>query len=245
MNDSTIISAKNAAPEPTWPALSHEFAANGITCLLGPQPKLLGRYLRMLGGVEAPGCGELDICGKPVQTLSAYDWLALRRQIGFVSHQAPLLSVLNGLENVVLPALYHKTMARRDAECATQFLLAALGCEADLTLLPAYLTPLQRTQLAIARAAILEPSLLLLEEPFHTLELHEHESISSFLEFWGKEHGLLLSTCQLRFVKERAAKIIFAAEAEILYFDSWQSFIDSDATAVSDYLQRYRDTYYL
>lgn len=245
MSGSTIISATQAAPEPAWPALSHEFASNGITCLLGPHPKRLGRYLRMLGGIEAPGCGKIEICGKPIQTLSSCRWLELRRQIGFVSHQAPLLSVLNGLENMVLPALYHKTMPRRDAECAAQFLLAALGCEADLTLLPAYLTPLQRTQLAIARAAILEPSLLVLEEPFHTLELHEHESISSFLEFWGKEHGLLLSTCQLRFVKERAEEILFAAGEEILYFDSWQAFINSDAKAVTDYLQHYRDTYYL
>ncbi|MCW9088039.1 MAG: ATP-binding cassette domain-containing protein [Gammaproteobacteria bacterium] len=227
------------------PAFSIELNTSGTTCLLGSDHATLTAYLRTMAGIDAICGGELLLFGESLQRIGQLQWQQLRRQLGYVAHNAPLLSVLNGMENLVLPALYHKTMNRRDAEEAARQLLAALHCQADLNVLPAYLTPLERTQLAIARAAILDPAVLFLDEPYHELDVHEHADLNDFLRLWTQEHALVISTANLRFARQQADRIIFAGAQKILYFDSWEAFVRSGDSAVTDHLQRYRDTYHL
>lgn len=227
------------------PPLSIEIPSQGTTCLIGNSSTTLTEYLRALGGVDDLRNGQLYLFGDPLAGISQEQWQQLRLKIGFVSRTAPLLSVLNGLENVILPTLYHKRMSRAEAEAAAKGLLLELSCQADLSLLPAYLTPLERTQLAIARGIILEPPVMLLEEPYHELNSSERGSITSFLSAWSKEHSLVVSTSNLNFAKKQADRIIFADKEKILYFDSWQGFVQSDETLVKNYLQQYRDSYYL
>jgi ABC-type polar amino acid transport system ATPase subunit len=134
-------------------------------------------------------------------------------------------------------------MARNEAEAVARMLLSRLDCHADLNLLPAYLTPLERTQLAIARAAIMEPAVLFLEEPYHELEHNEHNIINAFLKEWANNRALVISTRNLHFVKQQADQIIFAAAKKILYFDSWEAFNASEEMSVRVYLQQYRENY--
>jgi polar amino acid transport system ATP-binding protein len=225
------------------PPLNTAIGTCGITCLVGDDSQALAAYLRALGGVDSPRSGELHLFDVPFVGCSQQHWQQLRLKLGFVTRTAPILSVLNGLENTVLPALYHKRMSRPEAESAARTLLQELRCEADLSLLPAYLTPLERTQLAIARAAILAPPVLLLEEPFHDLDIDEHDCINPYLGQWAKTHALVVSTRNLNFVKRYADRILFAGEDRILYFDAWQAFDDCPEGSVRDYLQHYRNSY--
>jgi polar amino acid transport system ATP-binding protein len=227
------------------PPLSIEIPNQGTTCLVGNNSTILAEYLRALGGVDDFRAGQLYLFGEPFAGISQEHWQQLRLKLGFVDRTAPILSVLNGLENVILPTLYHKRMSRAEAETAAKGLLIELDCQADLSLLPAYLTPLERTQLAIARSVILEPPVMLLEEPYHELDSNENDRISTFLAEWSQKHSLVISTRNLNFVKNQANRIIFADQEKILYFDSWQEFVQSDETLVSKYLQQYRDSYYL
>jgi ABC-type polar amino acid transport system ATPase subunit len=227
------------------PSLTTEIPNQGITCLVGNHSSILAEYLRALGGVDDLRDGQLYLFGEPFKGITQEQWQHLRLKIGFVARTAPLLSVLNGLENVILPPLYHKRMSREEAEAVAKVLLTDLDCQADLSLLPAYLTPLERTQLAIARSAILEPPVMLLEEPYHELDCNECGSITRFLSEWSGKHSLVISTRNLNFVKSQAARIIFADREKILYFDSWQEFVQSDENLVGEYLQQYRDSYYL
>lgn len=247
MPGTPLIKAQELIPwsgiDTELPALTTEICRHGTTCLLGDDSQLLADYLRALAGVDDIHSGSLTLFGKALENLSKQDWRQLRNQVGFVSRSAPLLSVLNGIENVVLPVLYHKIMARNEAETAARMLLARLDCHADLNLLPAYLSPLERTQLAIARAAIMEPAVLFLEEPYHELEHNEHNIINAFLKEWAAGRALVISTRNLHFVKHQADQIVFAAENKILYFDSWGAFNASDEMSVRIYLQQYRENY--
>jgi len=225
------------------PALTIEIAGTGTTCLLGEDSTILAKYLRTMGGVDDYRSGELKLFGQTFAKVSQHEWRRTRLNIGFVTRTAPLLSVLNGMENVILPALYHKIMARAEAEASAKVILSGLHCTADLSLLPAYLTPLERTQLAIARAAIMSPPVLLLEEPYHELEVNEHNTINAFLADWAKKQALVVATRNLHFVKQQADKIIFAGGNKILYFDTWQTLCDSDNEDVIHYLKQYQDNY--
>jgi len=223
--------------------LSCRIGDTGTTCIIGNRSTVLSSYLRTLGGVDSPRCGDLFLFGQPLQELNRLTWRTLRQRIGFVTHRAPLLSVLNGLENVLLPALYHKRFERSDAEHRARALIDKLHCHANLEALPAYLTQLERVQLAIARAAILEPPVMFLEEPYHGLDIADYEEINEFLRAWSLRHALVMSTRNLHFVRHDADKIIFAGSRGIHYFGSWRELIETEAEEPQSYLRQYQHTY--
>ena len=227
------------------PRLDFRIAPAGTTCIIGNQSGILSTYLRALGGVDSPRSGELFLFGHPLSAIDTIQWRDLRKHIGFVTRRAPLLSVLNGLENVLFPALYHKHLPKTEAEQRARELISQLHCHADLALLPAYFTPLERTQLAIARSAILDPAVMFLEEPFHELDIRDHEEINEFLRAWALHHALVMSTRNLHFVRHHATQIIFAGIRGIHYFESWRDLMESTAEEAQAYLRHYREIYEL
>lgn len=219
--------------------LSCQIAVTGITCLLGEQSDVMDRYLRALAGLLPLEAGELQLLGQPIGQISAPQWPGLRMRLGYMLRGMPLLSVLNGLENVILPALYHGIQTRQQATEQAKKLLQQLACDADLQQLPAYLSPLERCQLAIARTVILSPEVLLMDEPYHSLQRHEFTVIDHFLAHWGQQHALIVATENLHFVKLHANDILYIGAESILCFDSWQSLCQSEHREVQDYLQCY------
>ena len=113
--------------------------------------------------------------------LDQTSWQQLRTKIGYISGGALLLSVQHGLMNVMLPALYHQQLSFREVADKARALLGKLGCDFELTTFPALLNSLQRSRIALARALILEPSLLFLDVPFHDLGANERETMGELL----------------------------------------------------------------
>lgn len=223
--------------------LDHAIGDSGTTCIIGNHSTILSAYLRVLGGVDSPRSGELVLFGRSLREFNREAWRSLRKKIGFVTRRAPLLSVFSGLENVLLPALYHKHFDRFEAEQRAHKLIAQLHCHADLKALPAYLSPLERAQLAIARAAIMEPPVMFLEEPFHELDIDDHEEVNEFLRSWGLKHSLVMSTRNLHFVRHNADKIIFAGHRGIHYFQTWEALRACEAEEPRQYLRHYQQIY--
>jgi ABC-type polar amino acid transport system ATPase subunit len=227
------------------PKLDIGIYPRSITCIIGSRSDILSTYLRALGAVDSSRSGELFLFGRPLSVIDRQKWRRLRRRIGFVTRQAPLLSVLNGLENVLLPALYHKLFPRKEAEQRARELIARLHCTANLNLLPAYLSDLERIQLAIARTVILDPVVLFLEEPYHELDVRDHEKINEFLLDWAQQRTLVMSTRNLHFVRNHATRIVFPGSHSIYYFDSWHQLTESNAEEVEEYLHHYRELHEL
>jgi ABC-type lipoprotein export system ATPase subunit len=226
---------------PPLPKLDLSIYPRSIICIIGNRSSVLSAYLRALGGVDSSRSGELFLFGRPLSVIDRQKWRRLRRRIGFVTRSAPLLSVLSGLQNVLFPALYHKLFPRKEAEQRARELIAKLGCQTDLNLLPAYLGDLERLQLAIARTAILDPLVIFLEEPFHELDIRDHEAINEFLLAWASQRTLVMRTRILHFVRHHATRIVFAGIRGIYYFDSWLKLTESNAGEVQEYLHHYRE----
>ncbi|MGM0593474.1 MAG: ATP-binding cassette domain-containing protein [Pseudomonadota bacterium] len=247
MESSPWILADRLVPwfESPLPPLTLRLEAPGTTCLIGAHSEHLTAYLRTLGGIDPPLSGSLQLFGEPLEGMGQRQWQQLRPRLGFVTRTAPLLSVLNGLDNITLPALYHRHLTRPQARRRAEELLQELAFEADTNSLPAYLSPLQRTQLAIARAAILSPPVLFLEEPFHGLDASEYGGIEPFLRRWSEQQALVVSTRNLRFVKRQGQQILFAAAEKILYFDNWAALTASTNRDVQKLLRNYRDNHHI
>ncbi len=203
---------------------------NDLTCLVGPHRLQLRAYLQMLAGITKPKLGIVKIFGQSVSGLDQADWRVLRSRIGYLSGAAPLLSVQHGLMNVMIPALYHGTLSFRETADKARSLLDELNCQFEPTTFPALLSSLQRSQLALARALILNPSLLFLDVPFHDLGAKDREMMGELLGTYKKNRSIcMIGGLQYpQFLERHANRIIYISEDKIIYFNCWRTFLETE-----------------
>ena len=242
-NTDTLIEAHNLIPAGEELAISISLQNHDVLYLIGPDSARLCHYLRTLAGVKPPQDGELKLFGESVNSLDRRGWREQRQYIGYVARNAPILSVLSGIDNVMLPALYHKRMSRDEAEIKAMELMALVGFNGDINKLPAYLSQQQRLQLAIARATILDPVALFIENPFSCLSLAEQQPIYHYLVNSVPGRALALATHNLQLVRESATQILFISEQQVHHFHSWKNLSNCQHEEVVKYLQQYQQQY--
>ncbi len=241
--EASTVQAIDAAPYPgesklAFLPLECSIKASNLTCLVGPHRFQLRAYLHMLAGITKPKQGRVEILGKVASELEQSEWRALRAQIGYVSGAAPLLSVQHGLMNVMLPLLYHSDLSFRETASKARALLDQLHCHFDPTLFPAMLNSFHRSQLALARALILDPPVLFLDVPFHDLGAKQREKMAVLLG----EHKSNRAVCMIgglqytHFLEQHATQIIFISDRKIINFNGWDAFMHSEDQDVKDLL---------
>lgn len=226
-------------------ALDLAVAPGEVVCLIGLHRQDLIAQLRALGGVDPPAAGRVLLLGRDPARLSPEQWYELRRDVGYVTAGAPLLSVLSGQANLMLPALYHRLGTRPEVEARVARVLADLPLERPqecLQRLPAYMNRLERRLLAIARALVLEPRVLFLEEPLRDLELPEQETLAAYLGLLAAGHGLalVLATKNLHFVRHQADRLVFVGPERVAAFTNWPAFVASSEPGIVELLRQER-----
>jgi len=240
------IKADKAIPEVieqqlTMLPLSCQIEPASLTCLVGPHRAQLRAYLQMLAGITKLTEGELSLFGRKVSVIEPFDpidWQKNRCQVGYLSGAAPLLSVQHGLMNVMLPVLYHENSSFREASDKARNLLAELNCDFEPTTYPALLNNFQRLQLSLARALILDPLALFLDVPFNDLGMKDRKNMGVLLAKYINNHtSCMIGGLQYpRFLEQHAKQIIFISEHNILKFDGWTSFKQSNDSEIHDLL---------
>ncbi|HEX5339705.1 MAG TPA: ATP-binding cassette domain-containing protein [Gammaproteobacteria bacterium] len=217
--------------------LSLEVGGDRIICLVGPNGSGKTAYLRALAGVD-PAAGKLRILDRDVAALDTPAWRKLRCRVAFIGEGAPLLSVVDGISNVTLPALYHRLGTRELVHAQALELLHFLGYPGQQDALPAYLNQHQRLLLAIARCLMLSPELLFLDEPFHMTDEDCRKRESDVYLKLARERGLavLVSTHNLGFVKRHAQEIVFIHPQSVQRFPDWNAFAGTPLPAVQQFL---------
>ncbi len=220
------------------PALDCTIGAGSITCLIGPFGVAKEGYLRALMGIDHPLAGEVRLLGVSAAELRRGAWLAMRRRVAFVLREAPLLSNLDALANVMLPGLYGELGTVEEVRARAEELIAAAGVVGDLRRLPAYLDEYERRCLAVVRALMLEPQVLCIDDTFRQLEMEECRRLSCFLTRLARERGVavLASTYDLRLARDEADQIIFLSPAHAWLFQGWDEMVRRGPPAVQEFL---------
>ncbi|MEV6385082.1 ABC transporter ATP-binding protein [Streptomyces sp. NPDC051773] len=156
----------------------------------GPTGGGKSTLLQMLGGLDKPSDGSIELDGTDLARLSEAKLTTVRSQnIGFVFQSFNLIPTLTAQENVetALVPLGVKTKERRERAAEA---LESVGLGERLGHLPAELSGGQQQRVAIARALVKRPKVLLADEPTGNLDESTRDEIMEVLQALWKEHGL-------------------------------------------------------
>jgi len=160
--------------------------------IVGPSGSGKSTLLQILGVLDSPSSGTVELEGKNPFSLNEKDQAKFRNQhIGFIFQDHHLLPQWNVLENTLLPSLAfgRPTPALRSR---AQSLLDRVGLSHRLNHLPSQLSGGERERVAVARALLLNPTLVLADEPTGNLDQENAERIGDLLLEVPKEQNAIL-----------------------------------------------------
>ena len=154
-----------------------------IVSIVGPSGAGKTTLLQIIGTLDSPDSGKLTINGVETSKLKEKELAAFRnRNIGFVFQFHQLLPEFTALENVMIPALIGKVKAG-DAEKKAKEMLDFLKLSDRMTHKPAELSGGEKQRVAVARALINHPSVILADEPSGSLDSHNKEELHQLFFF--------------------------------------------------------------
>jgi putative ABC transport system ATP-binding protein len=186
-----------------------------IVAILGPSGSGKTTLLNLLSCLDAPTSGSLRVAGKSATGLSEDELVEIRRGVlGFVFQQFSLLPTLTVTENVELPLVF---LGIRPNTQRTRAILDAVGLTDRADHLPHQLSGGQMQRVAIARALIVDPKILVADEPTGNLDKVTGESIIALFKRLAAEQGLaiLISTHNTAFAAE-ADRVITLEDGRII-----------------------------
>jgi len=146
--------------------------------------------LALLAGLDTPSAGTVELDGESLFALDEDARAELRgRTVGFVFQSFQLLPSLTALENVMLPL---ELAGREDAESAAREILARVGLAERLQHYPKHLSGGEQQRVALARAFVVQPKLLLADEPTGSLDAEAGEAVIALLFQMNRESGTTL-----------------------------------------------------
>jgi len=139
-------------------------APGGIVYLTGPSAAGKTSLLRLLGLIVTPTAGTYHLFQRDVATLAAAELMAMRRRIGMVFQDLRLLDHLSAFDNIALPLRINGGQDAQIGDVVAE-MMGWLGLAELMQTLPRDLSMAQRQLVAVARAVIARPGLLLCDEP--------------------------------------------------------------------------------
>lgn len=164
--------------------VSFKVAKGEFVAITGPSGAGKSTLLNLLGCMDAPTSGTLELGGKPVHSLTETERTHIRRkELGFVFQHFGLLPTLTVAENVALPGLFARAATRVDV----LGLLKRVGLEHRQNHRPGELSGGEMQRVAIARALSNQPLLLLADEPTGNLDVKTGEGVIALFQQLNRE----------------------------------------------------------
>jgi putative ABC transport system ATP-binding protein len=206
----TVVSLKNLnktfaqgeAAVKVFSELNLSVEAGETLAIVGPSGSGKSTLLSLIAGLDAPSMGDVIVLDKNLGSMSEKELALLRRNhIGIIFQQFNLFSHLTALENVALPM---ELADRKDALQKATAALEKVGLSHRLTHFPHQLSGGENQRVAIARSLVVEPKLLLADEPSGSLDQKTGEQVMKLLFELVRDAGttLILVTHNLELAQQ-------------------------------------------
>jgi putative ABC transport system ATP-binding protein len=157
--------------------------------LMGPSGSGKTTLLNLLGGLDTPTEGSIDVAGDRIDKMAGSRLSAWRaRHVGFVFQLYNLLPVLTAARNVELPLLLTK-LSKADRRKRVDVALSVVGLSERANHYPRQLSGGQEQRVGIARAIVTDPTLLLCDEPTGDLDRKSGDEILDLLQALNQQHN--------------------------------------------------------
>ncbi len=185
------------------------------TAIMGPSGSGKSTLMHLVGCLDTPTAGEIQVAGSQIAELSDRERTTLRgREIGFVFQTFNLMGRLTARENVGLPQLFQGVSRRERLERAGE-LLERVGLSDRGDHMPNELSGGQRQRVAIARALANDPAIVLADEPTGNLDTETGDRILSFFDELHAAGNTVVMVTHERHVAERAERIVHLLDGSL------------------------------
>lgn len=240
MRDTHLTALENV----DWTVASGEFWV-----VAGQEQSGKSDLMMMTAGLMTPTKGSCKLFGIETQDFGESE-LADRLRVGFVFENGQLFNRLTIAENVALPLQYHKDLTPGAAEEKARTLLELMDLKplADITPSNVGLSWLKRA--ALARALMLQPDLLLLDNPLNGLGAHHAKWWLNFLDqlwrghehFGGKPMTIVATAEDLRAWKNDARRFALLRDKKFSLLGSWKEVASHDDTIIMELMETSLET---
>jgi len=197
-------------------AVDLDVAAGEYLSVMGPSGSGKSTLLNMLGLLDTPNAGEYWLKDEATSTLNEVRRAELRsRWIGFVFQSYHLIPRLSALENIELPMVLAGIEPHERRQRSAR-LIERLGLTDRVNHRPAELSGGQRQRVVIARAMVMQPALLLADEPTGNLDSRSGAEVVSLLEELNREGLTLLVVTHDAALGERARRKLMMLDGKII-----------------------------
>ena len=193
-----------------------EIEAGEFTAIVGPSGSGKTTLLNIIGGLDRPSGGDIEVGGVDVDQLSDNKLIDFRKDhIGFVFQSYNLIPVLTAIENVEFVMLLQKRSRKERLERARE-LLQAVGLEDKMDKRPSELSGGQQQRVAVARALAPKPSFILADEPTANLDSTSAGNLLDIMAKLNAQEGItfVFSTHDPRVI-ERARRVVTLVDGAI------------------------------
>lgn len=182
-----------AGPLPVLRDVSFGLSGGETLAVVGPSGSGKSTLLNILGSLDRPSSGSVTLDGESVTALPDRDLPSFRaRSVGFVFQDHHLLPQCTALENVLVPTLACDAPRTAGARQRGETLLVRVGLRERLHAFPSELSGGERQRVAVARALINAPGLLLADEPTGSLDRHSSAGVADLLLELAAETAMML-----------------------------------------------------
>jgi len=160
-----------------------------FVALMGPSGSGKTTLLNLIGGLDQPSAGQINVAGQQIESLSSGQLARWRSgHVGFIFQFYNLMPVLTAQRNVELPLLLKK-MSGKERKKRAQTALEIVGLADRSKHYPRELSGGQEQRVAIARAIVSDPDLLLADEPTGDLDRTTADEILDLMKTLNEKHG--------------------------------------------------------
>ncbi len=155
---------------PIFAGLDMQIPAGKVTAVMGPSGTGKTTLLRLITGQVRADSGSIQVAGEDMRTLRRAELYVLRRRMGMLFQNGALLTDLNVFENVAFPLREHTDLPERLIRQLVLTKLQAVGLRGAAELSPSELSGGMGRRVALARAIVMDPEILIYDEPFVGLD---------------------------------------------------------------------------
>jgi putative ABC transport system ATP-binding protein len=181
--------------------------------IIGPSGSGKSTLLNIMGGLDSPTEGSVNVCGADLRAMGENDLARWRRKkIGFIFQQSHLIPYLSSVENVMLSQYFHSMTDEEEAVEA----LKRVGLGHRLGHRPSELSGGEQQRVCIARALINSPRILLADEPTGNLDRKNTELILELLKsLFAEEKFTIVLVTHDPFVSKWAERLLTMQDGRI------------------------------